>query len=332
MATRYDRNRQQWITEFEQTGIRVYRRHPPGIGKPQAEAWEVKRRREIYDRVDLDRKPDLTIGDAIDLWLNDNRRKNQKQAASEAKQWEPWRGRLLKDAPEVAGEAVKEWTRLRSVSSPSRVAGSRRTARASVPMPSTLNRRIMMLKAVCKAMWRQKHIPENLSGRIQTLREPPHKELYLTKAQISSLASCAPTPSCAAAIWLLAYSGLRASELLALPKMPTRSATLMVAQSKNGKARSVPLAGPARRYSSALPLEYSYWSLRKDFLIARKKAGLPKTVTLHTLRHTAASWLINAGVDLYVVGKVLGHSSPQTTQRYAHLSTQTLEKAMARLK
>jgi hypothetical protein len=80
MATRYDRNRQQWVTEFEQTGIRVYRRHPRGIGKPQAEAWEVKRRREIYDRVDLDRKPDLTIGDAIDLWLQDNRRKNQKQA------------------------------------------------------------------------------------------------------------------------------------------------------------------------------------------------------------------------------------------------------------
>jgi hypothetical protein len=111
MATRYDRDRQQWVTEFEQTGIRVYRRHPRGIGKPQAEAWEVKRRREIYDRVDLDRKPDLTIGDAIDLWLQDNRRKNQKQALSEAKQWEPWRGRLLKDAPEVAAAAVKEWSR-----------------------------------------------------------------------------------------------------------------------------------------------------------------------------------------------------------------------------
>lgn len=39
----------------------------------------------------------------------------------------------------------------------------------------------------------------------------------------------------------------------------------------------------------------------------------------HDLRHTAASLMINAGVDLYVVGQILGHSSAQTTKRYAHL-------------
>jgi site-specific recombinase XerD len=79
-------------------------------------------------------------------------------------------------------------------------------------------------------------------------------------------------------------------------------------------------------------LECSYWQLRKEFIAARIKAGLPREVTLHTLRHTCASWLIQAGVDLFTVGKILGHSGPQTTARYAHLSTQTLETAMARLK
>jgi integrase len=330
MATRYDRNRQQWITEFEQTGIRVYRRHPPGIGKPQAEAWEVKRRREIYDRVDLDRKPDLTIGDAIDLWLQDNRRKNQKQAASEAKQWEPWRGMLLKDAPEVAAGAVAMWSKLRSVS-----AGPHAPAKTSVPAPaksSTINRRLMMLKAVCKAMWRQKHIPENLSGRIQTLREPAGRERYLTLSEVRSIAKCAPSEATRSAVMVAAYTGLRAAELLALDIRRGSSATsLTISQSKTGKPRVVPVPPPARQYLRALPLPLSYWTLRKEFMRACKAAGV-KNVTFHDLRHTCASWLINAGVDLYTVGRILGHSSPQTTARYAHLATGTLEKAMARLK
>jgi integrase len=80
-----------------------------------------------------------------------------------------------------------------------------------------------------------------------------------------------------------------------------------------------------------LPLGISYWQLHKEFSAAREKAGMPH-VQFHDLRHTCASWLINAGVDLYTVGKILGHSGPATTARYAHLSTQTLEKAMARLR
>jgi len=55
-------------------------------------------------------------------------------------------------------------------------------------------------------------------------------------------------------------------------------------------------------------------------------------VRFHDLRHTTASWLINSGVDLYTVGKILGHSGQQTTARYSHLSTATLEQAMRRLK
>ena len=60
-------------------------------------------------------------------------------------------------------------------------------------------------------------------------------------------------------------------------------------------------------------------------------AGMPH-VRFHDLRHTTASWLINSGVDIYTVGKILGNSGPQTTARYAHLSTATLEQAMRKLR
>lgn len=45
---------------------------------------------------------------------------------------------------------------------------------------------------------------------------------------------------------------------------------------------------------------------------------------IHDLRHNFASLAVNSGESLYVVQHLLGHASPQTTQRYAHLQSQTL--------
>jgi site-specific recombinase XerD len=52
---------------------------------------------------------------------------------------------------------------------------------------------------------------------------------------------------------------------------------------------------------------------------------------MHALRHTCASRLVNAGIDLYVVKEWLGHSSIQITERYAHLSPSKLVHAVEAL-
>jgi integrase len=54
-------------------------------------------------------------------------------------------------------------------------------------------------------------------------------------------------------------------------------------------------------------------------------------VTFHTLRHTYASWLVEAGVDLYTVKELLGHSDFKMTSRYSHLGENTLQSAVRRL-
>jgi len=59
----------------------------------------------------------------------------------------------------------------------------------------------------------------------------------------------------------------------------------------------------------------------------REKAQLPEHVTLHSLRHSYASLLINSGRTLYEVQQLLGHSSPDVTTRYAHLDRTTLQAA-----
>jgi len=56
---------------------------------------------------------------------------------------------------------------------------------------------------------------------------------------------------------------------------------------------------------------------------ARIAAGMPE-VRIHDLRHSFASFLVNAGRSLYEVQKILGHTRIDTTQRYAHLSQSTL--------
>ena len=110
--------------------------------------------------------------------------------------------------------------------------------------------------------------------------------------------------------------------------------------SKNGQARYVPLSQPALDIINQLPrFDKCPWLLpnpktRKPFTdikrpweTAREAAGLDG-LHLHDLRHSAASFMVNAGIDLFAVGRILGHKDHQSTQRYAHLANETLMKAV----
>lgn len=69
-----------------------------------------------------------------------------------------------------------------------------------------------------------------------------------------------------------------------------------------------------------------YKAVLKVWERLREKAGVP-SLRLHDLRHQFASLLVNSGRSLYDVGTILGHSSPKVTERYAHLSSETLLQA-----
>jgi integrase len=68
------------------------------------------------------------------------------------------------------------------------------------------------------------------------------------------------------------------------------------------------------------PPKVTKWTVSKEVKKALRAVGLGHA-RLHDLRHSAASEMINAGVDLYTVGGVLGHKSQVSTARYAHLAT-----------
>ena len=68
-------------------------------------------------------------------------------------------------------------------------------------------------------------------------------------------------------------------------------------------------------------------TLKRAWRTARTQAGLGD-LHIHDLRHSAASFMINAGIDLYAVGKVLGHADHKSTMRYSHLANETLLAAV----
>ena len=71
---------------------------------------------------------------------------------------------------------------------------------------------------------------------------------------------------------------------------------------------------------------YSATSVQVIFHQAKKKAGITAPATVHTLRHSFATHLLEKGTDLRYIQTLLGHSSSKTTEIHTHVSTKALGK------
>ena len=72
-------------------------------------------------------------------------------------------------------------------------------------------------------------------------------------------------------------------------------------------------------------------TVQKVFDNARRKAGIKKGVTVHSLRHSFATHLLEGGVDLRYIQELLGHKSSKTTERYTHVTKKSIQNIMSPL-
>ncbi|WP_326523592.1 site-specific integrase [Sphingomonas sp.] len=114
----------------------------------------------------------------------------------------------------------------------------------------------------------------------------------------------------------------------------------LIPTSKTGKARHVPLSQAAVDIIVAVPrfagcpyllpnpkTKKPFTEIKHAWQKARDDAKLPG-YRLHDCRHAAASFMFQAGIDLFAVGRVLGHADHKSTMRYAHLANDTLLAAV----
>jgi integrase/recombinase XerD len=169
----------------------------------------------------------------------------------------------------------------------------------------------------------------------------------LSKEEVKMILSCHTNNKHKAMLSMIYACGLRCGELLSLKPehIDSRRNVLIIKQAKGRKDRIAPLGHKTismlrEYYEVYRPKKYLFEgqqagepydarSLQQVLKQALVKTGIKKPVTLHWLRHSFATHLLEGGTDLRYIQEILGHSSSKTTEIYTHVSTKSLQKIVS---
>jgi integrase len=215
--------------------------------------------------------------------------------------------------------------------------------RADGAAPGSANRLLILMRYIFNLAlkWELAGVTKNPTKGVPLFEENNKRERYLTKEEAQRLYAClleSDNEMLQYIVPMLILTGARKREVLDARWEDFDLARRLwrIPISKTGKARHVPLSDGVIRLLHTVPrfpdcpflvpnpkTLRPYVSIYYSWNTARKATGLPE-VRVHDLRHSFASFLINAGRSIYEVQKILGHTQIRTTQRYAHLSQDTL--------
>lgn len=219
--------------------------------------------------------------------------------------------------------------------------------------PATINRDLQALRAAMYTALRWKLIQQNPFAKIQFVPIPEATPTYFSKEAFQTLMKSISEPWLREIIIIGTLTGMRRGEIVNLQweDIDVRNRIISIQSSptfktKNGKRRLIPMNDlvytllrnkAGEREVTGYIFTMDGRRFLDDFVskklkkYVRRMFGADCKLHFHSLRHTFATWLVQGGVNIYEVQKLLGHSSVKVTEVYSHLAASELHNAVNKI-
>jgi integrase len=312
VSVRWDSRNKRWRFEFDR--YHEGRRHrsskllPAGWSRAQADAYDRKEGARLSAIASGIAKSEPLIDDAVIHYINDKRHLKSYRSAVEhlGAIAYAYAGRPISDLPAVANEVTA----------------------ASTGASATVRNRLSLLKAACRWAWKKHGLTEHdPTGRMQLPQVKNERHVYATREDMLRICRACSSWDAQIAVRCAFYTGMRLGEIVSAR---VSEGVFVLDDTKNGEARAIPAHPRIRHLLGRFPLQAKKHTIQAAFHAARMRVGM-RHINFHDLRHSAASEMVNAGVPLYDVGKILGHRDTRSTQRYSHLTADRLMAAVIQI-
>jgi integrase len=319
MSVYRDKKRGTFVFEFDKRingeRVRAVKHLPKTWNQAQADAYDRQESARLYAIATRVQRAEFSIEDAIDCYLKERvpKLKTGDNVTKELALLFPYyQGRPIESLPDVC-----KAYRLKAT----------KTDGETPLSPASIRNRIRLLTAACRYAWKNHHMGESDPAAKVTVPEVRNeRHEYASRSEMLTIAKLCQNKGARMAIRMAFYSGMRLGEIL---RAEVSGTAWVLRDTKNGNPRIVPIhpkvAVCARKFKKMPRI-----TVQDNWSRARDLAGLGH-FHFHDLRHSSASEMINAGVDLYTVGAVLGHKDARSTQRYSHLNTDALSVAVGKI-
>lgn len=319
------RKRYRWTFNriIEGSGrVRQTKLLPAGTTAADADALARKWEAEVYAIANGTQKAVVTIGECVRKHIVD-KGAEWKDCEKRVRTLEKWRTEYdEQDATDLHEWSIAFVGYLRS---PKHKSGLNKR-----PLTDGSIRNILAyIRAAIKYAYKVDMLHEDQTGRLAIPKVSNERQHYPQRKEMVQIARKCRDRQVRAAIRIAFYSGMRREEIL-ISKPTKRGYLLRGDQTKNGKPRIIPIHRKIAVLARRIKFTIDGDRFSGEWDHARELAGYPDT-RFHDLRHGAASEMINAGVDLFTVGGVLGHVSVVSTKRYSHLVTERLADAVGKI-
>jgi len=217
--------------------------------------------------------------------------------------------------------------------------------------PNSVNIELRTLRAAFNIAKRWDLIEQNPFSNVKLARVPEREPVFFSKDDLRKLLAAIKEDWLKAMVVLALYTGMRRAEITNLrwqdvdfERKTIRVESNATFKTKQGKRRIIPLADTAlnllqvrqltKRNEYVFTLNgrkiYDNWVTHK-FKFYLNEVNLNDRLHFHSLRHTFASWLVQDGVSLFEVQKLMGHSNISVTQVYSHLLPETLHSTVNKI-